>query len=72
MSALTPIRTVLTAVQKHTMLMSPVLLEYLLRGDVIGRMSEKDYCRAPFTASLLPSSATKSPAPSVIAWSKGG
>jgi hypothetical protein len=27
MSALTPIRTVLTAVQKHPMLMSPVLLE---------------------------------------------
>jgi superfamily II DNA helicase RecQ len=48
MSALTPVRTVLTAVQKHPMLMSPVLLEYLLRGDVIGRMAEKGLLQSPF------------------------
>lgn len=31
----------LAAVQAHPGSMSPVLLEYLLRGDIIGRMGEK-------------------------------
>ncbi len=34
-------RVVLQAVQRHPLLMSPLLLEYLLRGEMIGRMQEK-------------------------------
>lgn len=35
------LRTILSAVKKHPLMMSPVLLEYTLRGDIIGRMAEK-------------------------------
>lgn len=52
MSSHAPVRTVLSAVQKHPMLMSPVLLEYLLRGDVIGRMAEKGLLQSPFHGAL--------------------
>ena len=52
MPAVSLVRTVLSAVQKHPLLMSPVLLEYLLRGDVIGRMAEKGLLQSPFHAAL--------------------
>ena len=34
-------RTILAAIQAHPMSMSAVLLEYLLRGEKVGRMAEK-------------------------------
>ena len=46
------IRTVLEAVQRHPLMMSPVLLEYLLRGDVIGRMAEKGLLQSPYHGKL--------------------
>ena len=42
------IQTILKAVQKHPLMMSPVLLDYLLRGEIIGRMSEKGLLDSPF------------------------
>ncbi|MDB5095698.1 MAG: recQ [Cyanobacteria bacterium RYN_339] len=48
-----PIKTILQAVQKHPLMMSPVLLEYLLRGEIIGRMSEKGLLESPFHAALV-------------------
>lgn len=41
-------RVVLQAVQRHPLLMSPLLLEYLLRGEMIGRMQEKGLMESPF------------------------
>lgn len=40
-------RTVLLAVQTHPLAMSPVLLAYMLRGEVIGRMAEKGLANSP-------------------------
>jgi superfamily II DNA helicase RecQ len=48
----TPIQTILQAVQKHPLMMSPVLLDYLLRGEIIGRMAEKGLLNSPFHAAL--------------------
>jgi superfamily II DNA helicase RecQ len=45
-------RTVLQAVERHPLLMSPILLEYLLRGESIGRMSEKGLDASPFLGRL--------------------
>ena len=40
--------TVLNAVNAHPLAMSPILLEYLLRGEVIGRMAEKGLLESPY------------------------
>ena len=45
-------RTVLASVQEHPGLMSPVLLEYVLRGEVIGRMAEKHLLSSRFHGAL--------------------
>jgi hypothetical protein len=41
------LRKVLAAVAAHPKVMSPILLEYLLRGEKIGRMEEKGLCDSP-------------------------
>lgn len=43
---------VLQAVDQHPDCMSPVLLEHLLRGEVIGRMAEKGLLESPLLAAL--------------------
>ena len=43
---------VVAAVKVHPGLMSPVLLEYLLRGEKIGRMAEKGLLESPHHGSL--------------------
>ena len=45
-------RHVLLAVQAHPATMSPILLEYLLRGESIGRMKEKGLDISPHRAVL--------------------
>lgn len=45
-------RHVLLAVQAHPSSMSPILLEYLLRGESIGRMKEKGLDVSPHRAML--------------------
>lgn len=45
-------RTVLAAVRMHPNLMSPVLLDHLLRGEVIGRMAEKGLLDSPHFGEL--------------------
>ena len=40
-------RHVLLAIQTHPATMSPILLEYLLRGESIGRMKEKGLDTSP-------------------------
>lgn len=45
-------RTVLQAVQRHPHAMSPILLEYMLRGEVIGRMAEKGLTESPLHGAL--------------------
>ncbi|MEB3197513.1 MAG: hypothetical protein VKP62_09950, partial [Candidatus Sericytochromatia bacterium] len=44
--------TVLRAVQQHPGLMSPIMLEYLLRGETIGRMEEKGLLQSPYLGVL--------------------
>jgi superfamily II DNA helicase RecQ len=46
------LRTVLLAVQAHPFLMSPVLLEHLLRGEELGRMREKGLVGSPYFGAL--------------------
>lgn len=43
---------VLQAVDQHPHCMSPVLLEHLLRGEVIGRMAEKGLLDSPYMGLL--------------------
>ena len=45
-------RAVLQAVQRHPLTMSPLLLEYLLRGEAIGRMAEKGLLQSPHHGEL--------------------
>lgn len=45
-------RTILATVQLHGGLMSPVLLEHFLRGEVIGRMAEKGLVDSPYMGAL--------------------
>lgn len=45
-------RTVLAAVAAHPMVMSPILLEYLLRGERVGRMAEKGLLDSPHHGAL--------------------
>ena len=45
-------RTVLQAIQLHPRLMSPVLLEHLLRGEPLGRMVEKGLTDSPYYGAL--------------------
>lgn len=45
-------RMILQAVQLHRGLMSPVLLEHLLRGEVLGRMAEKGLLESPYLGAL--------------------
>lgn len=53
MSKLSPSkRTVLAAVQAHPMAMSAVMLEYLLRGERVGRMAEKGLLASDFHGAL--------------------
>jgi superfamily II DNA helicase RecQ len=40
--------TVLKAVDRHPALMSPIMLEYMLRGETIGRMEEKGLIGSPY------------------------
>lgn len=47
-----PSRCVLLAVEAHSDLMSPLLLEHLLRGETFGRMREKKLCDSPFFGAL--------------------
>lgn len=42
----------LQAVRQHPLLMSPLLLEYLLRGEIIGRMAEKGLLDSPHHGAL--------------------
>lgn len=51
------LQVVLRAVRYHPGIMSPILLEYLLRGERIGRMEEKGLLTSPFFGALqdLPS-----------------
>ncbi|MEB3329486.1 MAG: HRDC domain-containing protein [Candidatus Sericytochromatia bacterium] len=44
--------TVLKAVDRHPALMSPIMLEYMLRGETIGRMEEKGLIGSPFHGAL--------------------
>ncbi|MFP5501804.1 MAG: HRDC domain-containing protein [Candidatus Sericytochromatia bacterium] len=52
MTMTTQTRTVLSAVRHHPKLMSPVLLDHLLRGEVIGRMAEKGLLDSPHFGAL--------------------
>lgn len=45
-------RTILAAVQAHPMGMSAVLLEYLLRGERVGRMAEKGLLDSEYHGAL--------------------
>lgn len=47
-----PMQVVLKAVRQHPGMMSPILLEYLLRGENIGRMEEKGLLDSPFKGLL--------------------
>lgn len=46
------IQIVLQALARHPGLMSPLMLEYLLRGETIGRMEEKGLLESPFHGAL--------------------
>lgn len=52
MTITTETRVVLAAVRLHPKLMSPVLLDHLLRGEPIGRMTEKGLLDSPHFGAL--------------------
>jgi superfamily II DNA helicase RecQ len=46
-------RTILLAVQRHPNCMSALLLEYLLKGEVFGRMVEKGLLNSPYRGTFV-------------------
>jgi hypothetical protein len=42
------LKTVLLAVEANPGVMSPILVEFMLRGELIGRMTEKGLDKSPF------------------------